>query len=252
MTGRFLGGITAVLIALGSAPGASADCMVAATDPSTIDGMFAAIPGFTVTPGCPAIGSPFAGTEMTAASAAAIGRDGNSVLTVFAGELASGSGAAMPQLAILDRGFKGKVYQTHAAATKDLMRVGGKAVEGTFVTSGPVVVAEQLPDAHPSKALGVKFNAEYEKINGAGLRNQFAAHSYDAYLMLDKVVPTALKKGKPGTPEFRAALKEALEATPALAVTHGVLDYSGTDHWGFRPDTGVVMKVVNGDWKLEH
>jgi branched-chain amino acid transport system substrate-binding protein len=165
--------------------------------------------------------------------------------------VASGSGAAMPQLALVERGFKGKVYQTHAAASKDLMRVGGKAVEGTFVTSGPVVVAEQLPDGHPSKALGVKFNADYEKIHGPGTRNQFAAHGYDTWLMLDRVVPVALKKGKPGTPEFRAALKEALESTPALAVTHGVLDYTPTDHWGFRPDTGVVMKVVNGEWKLE-
>jgi branched-chain amino acid transport system substrate-binding protein len=158
----------------------------------------------------------------------------------------------MPQLGLVERGYKGKYYQTHAAASKDLMRVGGKAVEGTFVTSGPVVVAEQLPDSHPSKALGVKFNAEYEKIHGAGTRNQFAAHGFDTYLMLDKVIPIALKKGKPGTPEFRAALKEALESTPALAVTHGVLDYTPADHWGFRPETGVVMKVVNGEWKLEN
>ncbi|MBX3608882.1 MAG: ABC transporter substrate-binding protein [Hydrogenophaga sp.] len=165
--------------------------------------------------------------------------------------VASGSGAAMPQLGLVDRGYKGKFYQTHAAATRDLMRVGGKAVEGTFVTSGPVVVAEQLPDNHPSKALGVAFNAAYEKTHGAGLRNQFAAHSYDAYLLLDKTVPVALKKAKPGTPEFRAALKDAIESQGALPVTHGVLDYSATDHWGFVPDTGVVMKVVNGDWKLE-
>ena len=75
--------------------------------------------------------------------------------------VASGSSAAMPQLAMVERGFKGKVYQTHAAATRDLMRVGGKATEGTFVTSGPVVVAEQLPDSHPSKALGMAFNAAY-------------------------------------------------------------------------------------------
>jgi branched-chain amino acid transport system substrate-binding protein len=157
----------------------------------------------------------------------------------------------MPQLGLVERGFKGKVYQTHAAATKDLMRIGGKAVEGTFVTSGPVVVAEQLADSHPSKTLGVKFNAAYEQAYGAGSRNQFAAHSYDTSLMLDKVVPVALKKGKPGTPEFRAALKDALETTHALAVSHGVLDFTPTDHWGYRPDTGVVMKVVNGEWSLE-
>jgi branched-chain amino acid transport system substrate-binding protein len=165
--------------------------------------------------------------------------------------VASGSGAAMPQLGLIDRGFKGKIYQTHAAATKDLMRVGGKAMEGTFVTAGPVVVAEQLPDSHPSKAIGVKFNADYEKINGAGSRNQFAAHSYDTSLILDKVVPIALKAGKPGTAEFRAALKDALESTPALAVSHGVIDFTATDHWGYRPDTGVVMKVVGGEWSLE-
>ena len=165
--------------------------------------------------------------------------------------VASGSGAAMPQLGIIERGYKGKFYQTHAAATRDLMRVGGKAVEGTFVTAGPVVVAEQLPDNHPSKSLGLKFIAEYEKVHGAGTRNQFAAHSYDVYLMLERIVPVALKKARPGTPEFRAALKEALGNTPALAVTHGVLDFKPDDHWGYRPDTGVVMKVVNGDWKLE-
>jgi branched-chain amino acid transport system substrate-binding protein len=166
--------------------------------------------------------------------------------------VASGSGAAMPQLALIERGFKGKFYQTHAAATRDLMRVGGKAMEGTFVTTGPVVVAEQLPDGHPSKALGVKFNQAYEQTYGAGLRNQFAAHSYDAYLLLEHTVPIALKKGKPGTPEFRAALRDAIEATHGMAATHGVYDYSPTDHWGIRADTGVVMKVVNGDWQLEN
>jgi branched-chain amino acid transport system substrate-binding protein len=165
--------------------------------------------------------------------------------------VASGSGAAMPELALVDRGYKGKYYQTHAAATRDLMRIGGKAVEGTYVTSGPVVVAEQLPDSHPSKAIGMRFNAAYEGLYGAGLRNQFAAHGYDAGLVLDRVIPIALKKGKPGTPEFRAALKDALESSPALVINHGVIDYTPADHWGFRMDTGVVMKVVNGDWKLE-
>jgi branched-chain amino acid transport system substrate-binding protein len=166
--------------------------------------------------------------------------------------VASGSGAAMPELGLLDRGYKGRIYQTHAAASKDLIRIGGKAVEGTFVTAGPVVVAEQLPDSNPSKALGMKFNAEYEKLYGPGTRNQFAAHGYDTYLLLDKVVPIALKKAQPGTPEFRAALKEALETEKSLAVTQGVLDYTPTDHWGYGPATGVVMKVVAGEWRLEN
>lgn len=164
---------------------------------------------------------------------------------------AAGSGAAMPQLGLVERGYTGRIYQTHGAATRDLMRVGGKAVEGSFVTSGPVVVAEQLPDSHPSKAAALKFVQAYEQQAGAGQRNQFAAHAYDAHAVLEHALPAALKKARPGTPEFRAALKESLENSPPLAVSHGVLAYSPNDHWGYRPDTAVVMKVVNGDWKLE-
>ncbi len=123
--------------------------------------------------------------------------------------VASGSGAAMPHKALIERGYKGKIYQTHAAATPDLVRIGGKDVEGSYVVSGPAVVAEQLPDAHPSKRVAVDFVTKYEAANGAGSRNQFAGHAYDAAIVLEKALPIALKAAKPGTPEFRAALRDA-------------------------------------------
>jgi len=165
--------------------------------------------------------------------------------------VASGSGAAMPHLALNERNYKGKVYQTHAAATKDLIRVGGKGVEGAFVPAGPLIVAEQLPGDHPVKEAATKFVQAYEKQFGAGSRTTLAGHSYDMYLMLEQTVPVALKKGKPGTPEFRAALRDAFESAKALPVSNGVLDYTDSDHWGFAPDTGVILKVVNGDWQFE-
>lgn len=165
--------------------------------------------------------------------------------------VASGSGAAMPHKAVVERGYKGKIYQTHAAASRDLMRVGGKDVEGAFVVSGPAVIAEQLPDSHPSKKVAVAFVQQYEKAYGPGSRNQFAGHSYDAVLVLEKAVPLALKKGKPGTKEFRAALREAMETMGRTIVSHGVLNWTKDDHWGFTNETGVMLKVVNGDWKVE-
>jgi branched-chain amino acid transport system substrate-binding protein len=165
--------------------------------------------------------------------------------------VASGSGAAMPQLALAERGYKGKVYQTHAAATRDLMRVGGKAVEGAYVSAGPLMAAEQLPDAHPIKAVALKFVQAYEKQYGAGTRTTLAGHAFDMHLLLEQTVPVALKKAKPGTPEFRAALKDALENAPALALSNGMLRYTATDHWGFQPDAGVILKIVDGDWKLD-
>ena len=165
--------------------------------------------------------------------------------------VASGSGAAMPHMAVVDRGYKGKIYQTHAAATRDLMRVGGKAVEGAYVVSGPAVIAEQLPDSHPSKKVAIDFVQKYEKAYGPGSRNQFAGHGYDAELVLEKIIPVALKKAKPGTPEFRVALRDALENIGRTVVSHGVLNWTKDDHWGYTNETGVMLKVVNGDWKVE-
>ena len=165
--------------------------------------------------------------------------------------VASGSGAAMPEMGLVERGYKGKIYQTHAAATPDLVRIGGKAVEGTYVVSGPAVIAEQLPDEHPSKARAVDFVTKYEKAYGPGSRNQFAGHAYDMLITLEKVLPGALKKGKPGTPEFRAAIKDGMETMGRTTFSHGVMNWTKDDHWGFTNETGVMLKVVDGKFKVE-
>jgi branched-chain amino acid transport system substrate-binding protein len=162
--------------------------------------------------------------------------------------VASGSGAAMPEKAVIERGYKGKIYQTHAAATPDLVRIGGKDVEGTYVVSGPAVVAEQLPDSHPSKKASMDFVSKYEKAYGAGSRNQFAGHAYDAEIVLEKAIPVALKKGKPGTPEFRQALHDTLETMGRTVLAHGVIDWTKDNHWGYTNETGVMRKVSNGNF----
>jgi branched-chain amino acid transport system substrate-binding protein len=187
-----------------------------------------------------------ADTSVTAQALKLVGAQPDAMLVV-----ASGSGAAMPEKALIERGYKGKIYQTHAAATRDLMRVGGKDVEGTYVVSGPAVIAEQLPDAHPSKKAAIDFVQKYEKAYGAGSRNQFAGHGYDTLLVLEKTVPVALKKAKPGTKEFRAALRDALEGMGRTVLSHGVINWTPEDHWGFTNETGVMLKVVNQDWKVE-
>jgi len=118
------------------------------------------------------------------------------------------------------------------------------------VSSGPAVVAEKLPESNASKALGMRFKSEFEKAYGKGTANQFAAHAFDVVLVLEKAVPMALKKGKPGTAEFRAALKDALETMGRTPVSQGVLHWTATDHFGYTPETGVLLKVVNGDWQV--
>ena len=170
----------------------------------------------------------------------------NAILVV-----ASGSGAAMPQLGLVERGYKGKVYQTHAAATPDLSRLGGKAVEGTFVVSGPALLGDQLPDNHPSKKLALDFVQRFENEFGANSRNQFAGHAYDFQVAMEKAIPLALKKAKPGTAEFRNAIRDNLETMGRTVFAHGVMNWTPTDHWGYTLETGVMTKVVDGKFKVE-
>jgi branched-chain amino acid transport system substrate-binding protein len=165
--------------------------------------------------------------------------------------VASGSGAAMPQLGLVERGYKGKVYQTHAAATPDLPRVGGKAVEGTFVVSGPALLGDQLADSHPSKKVAMDFVQKFEAAHGANTRNQFAGHAYDFQIAMEKAVPLALKKAKPGTPQFRAAVRDSLETMGRTVFAHGVMNWTATDHWGYTLETGVMTKLVDGKFKVE-
>ncbi|MCT7295790.1 ABC transporter substrate-binding protein [Ralstonia sp. CHL-2022] len=162
----------------------------------------------------------------------------------------AGTGAALPHTALRDRGYAGPIYQTHGAATKDLIRIGGKAVDGAILPAGPVIVAEQLPDSHPSKKAALEYVTRYEKANGPDTRTQFGAHTWDALQVLQRIVPVALKKAKPGTSEFRQALKSALESEHDIVVSHGVLNYTATDHFGFDARGRVLLTIDHGKWKL--
>jgi len=182
-----------------------------------------------------------ADTSVTAQALKAIASKPDAILIV-----ASGSGSAMPHTTVVERGFKGKIYQTHSAASRDLIRLGGKAVEGSFVVSGLAVLPEGLPASHPSKKIATDFVNAYEKKYGAGTRNQFAAHAYDAYLILSQVVPVALKSGKPGTQEFRTALKNALETHGSIPITQGVITYTKDDHFGFDKQAQMMLTIKDG------
>ncbi len=168
---------------------------------------------------------------------------------VFVG--ASGTPAAMPQITLRERGYKGKVYQSHGVTSKEFLRVGGKAIEGALIPVGPVLVAEQLPDSHPTKKASVAFVKELEAKHGPDSRSTFAGASWDAWLLLQNAIVSAQKaKVKSGTPEFRAALRNGLEKNGRLVGVNGVYTMSAADHAGYDASAIVLIKVENNRWKL--
>lgn len=162
----------------------------------------------------------------------------------------SGTPAALPQKALKERGFAGKFYQTHGVANADFLRVGGKDVEGTFLPAGPVLVADQLPAAHPVKKSATAYVAAYEAAYGKGTVSTFGGHAWDSGVLMAAAVPAALKKAQPGTPAFRAALRDALEQVKEVPGAHGIFNMSATDHLGLDQRARVMVKIENGTWKL--
>jgi branched-chain amino acid transport system substrate-binding protein len=163
----------------------------------------------------------------------------------------AGTPAALPQKALRERGYKGLIYQTHGVANADFLRVGGKEVEGTLLPAGPVLVAAQLPVDNPIRKVALDYVGRYEAAHGKGSVSTFGAHVWDAGLLLQHAVPLALKKAQPGSPEFRKALREALENTRDVVGCHGVYNMGPTDHLGFDQRARVMVRIDNGAWKLQ-
>jgi branched-chain amino acid transport system substrate-binding protein len=163
---------------------------------------------------------------------------------------ASGTAAALPQIALRDRGYQGKIYQTHGAVTKDFIRIAGKAAEGTILASGPVIVAELQPNSALTKKPGMAYVQAYEPKYGKDTRTQFGAHMWDVLQVLERVIPQALKKAKPGTQEFREAIRETLIAEKEIAASQAVYNWTEKDRYGVDPRAAVLLTVKNGDWEL--
>ena len=162
---------------------------------------------------------------------------------------AAGGPTVLPQITLVDAGYKGRIYQTHGAAAPDFLRLGGSKVEGTVLAASLMLVLPEIPDSVPSKAVAQDYIAAYEKLYGSKPAT-FGANVYDAGLLLQRAVPEAAKKAKPGTPEFRAALRDALEATKELVGTQGIYNMTPADHSGVDERGRVLIVVKDGNWRL--
>src|ERR1700738_1034680 len=161
---------------------------------------------------------------------------------------ASGTAAGLPQTALRERGYKGLIYQTHGAASMDFIRISGAAGEGVLMASGPVMSPETQPDSALTKKPGLALNTAYEAKYGPNSRSQFAGHSYDAFEVLKRVVPVALKTAKPGTPEFREGIRQALLTEKELAASQGVYNFTEKDRYGLDDRARIILTVKDGKY----
>jgi branched-chain amino acid transport system substrate-binding protein len=162
---------------------------------------------------------------------------------------ASGTPGATPQKELVARRYKGRIYQTHGVANPDFLRVCGADCNGTLLPIGPMLVWEQLPESNPVKKVAAQYITQYEAKYGKDSRTTFGGHAYDAFALLANAAPKALAKAKPGTKEFRAALRDALESDTVVG-THGVFVMTPQDHNGLDNRARVMIRIENGRWVL--
>ena len=160
----------------------------------------------------------------------------------------SGTPGALPYLALAERGYKGQIYGMHALINPDFVRVGGASVEGLLAPTGPVIVAEQLPDSNPMKKVSMEFRAAYLKANGAPANDAFSAYSFDAWLLLLEAATRA--KGEPGTPAYRLSLRDALVSGKEVVGTQSVYNFKPNSRYGSDERARVLVKLEKGQWKL--
>lgn len=162
---------------------------------------------------------------------------------------ASGTPGATPQKELVARHYKGTIYQTHGVANPDFLRVCGADCNGTLLPIGPMLVYEQLPESNPVRKVAAQYITQYEAKYGKDSRTTFGGHAYDAYMLLTHAIPVALKQAKPGTKEFRAALRDALEGADVVG-THGVFVMTPQNHNGLDNRARVMITIENGKWLL--
>ena len=164
----------------------------------------------------------------------------------------SGSQAALPSLALRERGFKGPLYGTPAMLNADFLKLAGKSAEGMVVSAGPFIVAEQLPDTHYAKKLGLDYRDIFKKANGVAVSDAFSAYSYDAWLIfLDAAKRIESKNLKPGTSEYRLALRDAIFSTTDFPGTQGIYTFKPGNVYGADERSLIIVRLVNGAWKFE-
>ena len=138
---------------------------------------------------------------------------------------------------IRQAGWQVPIFQSHGFGNIKYVEAAGAAAEGVIFPASRLLMADQLPDSHPQKALLVKYVKDYEtKFQEPA--STFGGHAYDAFMILEKAVAVGGND--------KAKVREAIEGLHNLPGTAGVFTFSATDHNGLDLNAFEMMTVKDG------
>ncbi len=139
-------------------------------------------------------------------------------------------------------GMTTPLYMSHGVASKKFIELAGDAAEGLILPAGRLIVADQIPDGHPQKAMLLDYAAGYTQRFKADV-STFGGHAWDAMLLLK----AAIEKAGSDDPK---AIRDAMEQVTGLVGTAGIFSFSAEDHGGLDKTAFEVIRIENADWTI--
>ena len=134
------------------------------------------------------------------------------------------------------------LFQSSGFGNIKYVQAGGEAANGTIFPCGRLLVADELPDNHPQKAVLIAYKKDYESRFKEDA-STFGGHTYDALLILTE----AIKKA--GSTD-REKARDALENLKGVVGIAGVFNFSSKDHNGLDMDAYEMLTVKDGKFVI--
>lgn len=134
------------------------------------------------------------------------------------------------------------IVNSHGIANQKFIELAGEAADGVVFPAGKLLVANDLADSDPQKALLLSYAKDFEAKYKKGA-DTFGGHAYDALSMVAKALE--------GGADTSAKLRDALEKTTNFVGTGGVFNMSAQDHNGLGKGSFVMVRIEKGKWVWE-
>jgi branched-chain amino acid transport system substrate-binding protein len=134
------------------------------------------------------------------------------------------------------------LFQSHGFGNIQYVIAAGEAAEGIIFPAGRLLVADDLPDSNPQKAILVAYKNAYESRYDEPA-STFGGHAYDSFMIIVEAVRIADSLD-------REDIRDAIEGLTGFPGTGGIFNYSKEDHNGLGMDSLEILTVRNGQFAL--
>lgn len=134
------------------------------------------------------------------------------------------------------------LYASHGVASASYIAGSDGAAEGVRLPAAAVLVADQLPDDHPQKAVGLAYREAYQGAYDEPI-STFGGHAYDGLFLAIEAIERA------GSTD-REAVRAEIENTRDFIGVDGIFNMSESDHLGLDSDSFQMVEIRDGNWQL--